>query len=507
MRMVKNQWQKRLFAVSQLVSIYNWHRTATALPYKYIQRDIMSFKQFDFNPKIDAGIRACNYETPTPIQEKAIPAILDGRDIMGLAQTGTGKTAAFVLPILQRMLTSPRSKRVRTLIVAPTRELAEQINSDITSLARQTGIRSVAIYGGVGKLPQIKKIRSGAEIVVACPGRLLDHLRDKTFNLTKVEHLVLDEADHMFDMGFLPDIKRILNFLPGTEQTLLFSATMPDEIRHLAEDILDNPVRVQIAHSRPTATVSQVLFSVEQNRKMTLLKDIMAKTDMASTLIFTRTKYRAESLARQLHKAGYTATSLQGNLSQQKRQKALNGFKRGEFKVLVATDIAARGIDVSGISHVINYDVPGTVDAYTHRVGRTGRASCTGEAFTFASREDRKIISQIERSLGKKINRNNNPDLAEDNTFSTPPVGKPVKKSWHKAKNNGRPAGSRNGRPAGGRNGRPAGRTARPAAKSAGAEKQAQPSARNHKAGSRQNRKQRRAAMMIDGSGNLFLNP
>src|SRR5210317_1039831 len=471
MRMVKDQWQKRLFAVSQMVSIYHWHRRAAALPHKYIKRDTMSFKQFDFNPKIDAGIRACNYETPTPIQEKAIPAILEGRDILGLAQTGTGKTAAFVLPILQRMLKGPRSKRVRTLIVAPTRELAEQIHSDISKLARQTGIRSIAVYGGVGKLPQIKKIRSGAEIIVACPGRLLDHLRDKSFNLSKVEHLVLDEADHMFDMGFLPDIRRILKYLPGGQQTLLFSATMPDEIRHLAEDILDDPVRVQIAHSKPTATVSQVLFSVEQNRKMTLLKDIMAKTYMSSTLIFTRTKYRAESLARQLHKAGYTATSLQGNLSQQKRQKALNGFKRGQFKVLVATDIAARGIDVSGISHVINYDVPSTVDAYTHRVGRTGRASCKGEAYTFASREDRKIISQIERSLGKKINRNNDPDLAVDNTISMPPAGKPGKKVWHKTKKNGRPSG--------GRNGRPADRGARPASKSAGAEKKAQPSARN----------------------------
>jgi superfamily II DNA/RNA helicase len=458
----------------------------------------MSFKQFDFNPKIAAGIRACNYETPTPIQEKAIPAILDGRDIMGLAQTGTGKTAAFVLPILQRLLNGPRGSKVRTLIVAPTRELAEQINSDITKLARQTGIRSVAVYGGVGKLPQIKKIRSGVEIVVACPGRLLDHLRDKTFNLTKVEYLVLDEADHMFDMGFLPDIKRILNFLPGNQQTLLFSATMPSEIRNLAEDILNNPVRVQIAHSRPTATVSQMLFSVEQNRKMTLLKDIMAKTDMASTLIFTRTKYRAESLARQLHKAGYTATSLQGNLSQQKRQKALNGFKRGQFKVLVATDIAARGIDVSGISHVINYDVPATVDAYTHRVGRTGRASCTGEAFTFASREDRKIISQIERTLGKKIKRNSDSDLTVETPDRTPFPARPAKKSWHKAKKNGRPAG--------GRTGRPAGRGAKPASKFAGAEKQEQPQARHHKAGSRHKRRSR-AAMMVDGSGNLFLNP
>jgi ATP-dependent RNA helicase RhlE len=230
-----------------------------------------------------------------------------------------------------------------------------------------------------------------------------------------------------------------------------------------------------------------MLFSVEQNRKMTLLKDIMAKTDMTSTLIFTRTKYRAESLARQLHKAGYTATSLQGNLSQQKRQKALNGFKCGQFKVLVATDIAARGIDVSGISHVINYDVPATVDAYTHRVGRTGRASCTGEAFTFASREDRKIISQIERSLGKKISRNNDPDLVVDNTISIPPVGKPDKKSWHKAKKKGRPAVGRS-------NGRPARRTARPA----DAGKQEQPQARHYKAGSRQKRKQRREASLLN---------
>jgi superfamily II DNA/RNA helicase len=481
-------------AVSQMVSIYRGTEELRLCHTNIYREILMSFTQFDLNPKITAGIRACNYKTPTPIQEKAIPAILDGRDIMGLAQTGTGKTAAFVLPILQRLLNGPRGK-VRTLIVAPTRELAEQINSDITKLARQTGIRSMAVYGGVGKLPQIKKIRSGVEIVVACPGRLLDHLRDKTFNLTKVEYLVLDEADHMFDMGFLPDIRRILNFLPGDQQTLLFSATMPSEIRKLAEDILNNPVRVQIAHSRPTATVSQMLFSVEQNRKMTLLKDIMAKTDMAATLIFTRTKYRAESLARQLHKAGYAATSLQGNLSQQNRQKALNGFKRGQFKVLVATDIAARGIDVTGISHVINYDVPATVDAYTHRVGRTGRASRTGEAFTFASREDRKIISQIERTLGKKIKRNNDPDLAVDNTISTPPAGNPGKKVWHKAKKNGRPAG--------GRNGRPSGRGAR----FAGVEKQEQPPARHHKAGSRQKRKQRRAAMMVDGSGNLFLNP
>jgi superfamily II DNA/RNA helicase len=458
----------------------------------------MSFTQFEFNQKIAAGIRACNYKTPTPIQEKAIPAILDGRDILGLAQTGTGKTAAFVLPILQRMQKGPRNK-VRTLVVAPTRELAEQIHSEITRLARQTGIRSVAIYGGVNKPTQARKLRAGVEIVVACPGRLLDHLRDRTFSLKKVEHLVLDEADHMFDMGFLPDIRRILKFLPGNRQTMLFSATMPDEIRKLAEDVLDNPVRVQIAHSRPTATVSQALFSVEQNRKTTLLKDIMARIDMAATLIFTRTKYRAESLARQLHKAGYAATSLQGNLSQQKRQKALNGFKRGQFKVLVATDIAARGIDVSGISHVINYDVPATVDAYTHRVGRTGRASCTGEAFTFASREDKKIISQIERTLGNKISRKNVDGITMDILDRAQDAERPAKKSWNKPKKKFRPARRQNGQSAG--------RGKKTAAAFSVSAKQENKAAKRPKAGGRQKKKQRRAAMMVDGSGNLFLNP
>jgi ATP-dependent RNA helicase RhlE len=484
-----------LIAVLQVVPVLLWrHELLRPCHTNTYREKIMSFKHFDFHTKITAGIRACNYETPTPVQEKAIPAILEGRDILGLAQTGTGKTAAFVLPILQRMLKGPRG-RVRTLIVAPTRELAEQIHSDITRLARQTGLRSIAVYGGVGKPAQAKKLRTGVDIVVACPGRLLDHLRDRTFNLSRVEHLVLDEADHMFDMGFLPDIRRILNYLPGERQNLLFSATMPDEIRHLAEDILDNPVRVQIAHSRPTATVSQVLFSVAQNRKTDLLKDIMAKTDMPSTLIFTRTKYRAQSLANQLQRAGYRATSLQGNLSQQKRQKALNGFKRGEFKVLVATDIAARGIDVSGISHVINFDVPATVDAYTHRVGRTGRAACTGEAFTFASREDRKIISQIERTLGAKMVWINSPDEHEDVRNSTTSPERPAKKSWQKTKKNSRPAGQRNGRPAAGRS-----------ATSTSVGKQEQSSAKNQKAGRRQKRK-RRAAIMIDSTGNLFLNP
>ncbi|MDW7773602.1 MAG: DEAD/DEAH box helicase [Desulfobulbaceae bacterium] len=453
----------------------------------------MSFTQFDFHPKITAGIEACNYATPTPIQVQAIPAILNGRDIMGLAQTGTGKTAAFVLPILQRLLDGPRG-RVRTLVVAPTRELAEQIHEDITKLGRQTGFRSVAIYGGVSKLPQIKKIRAGAEIIVACPGRLLDHLNDRTFSLAQVEHLVLDEADHMFDMGFLPDLRRILKYLPEQRQNLLFSATMPDEIRHLAEEILNDPCRVQISHSCPTATVEQILYAVEQNRKTSLLKNIMAKTDMRSTLIFTRTKYRAQSLALQLQKAGYTATSLQGNLSQQKRQQALNGFKRGEYKVLVATDIAARGIDVTGISHVINFDVPDTVDAYTHRVGRTGRADRTGEAFTFAGLEDRKIINMIERSQGRKMIRANTPELTAEAFGRPSPAAQAGKKSWSGAKKNVRPVRHSNGRPAG--------RNADPGT----AENQEQQQAGHYKGGGGKQKRRNRAAMHSKGSGNLFLN-
>jgi ATP-dependent RNA helicase RhlE len=453
----------------------------------------MSFTRFDFHQKIASGIKACNYETPTPIQEKAIPAILDGRDILGLAQTGTGKTAAFVLPILQSMLKGPRG-RVRTLIVAPTRELAEQINGEITRLARQTGLNSISVYGGVGKPAQARKLRSGVDIVVACPGRLLDHLRDRTFNLSRVKHLVFDEADHMFDMGFLPDIRRILSYLPAKRQTMLFSATMPDEIRHLAEEVLVDPIRVQIGHSRPTATVSQVLYSVNQNNKIGLLKDIMSRTDMRSTLIFTKTKHRAKSLASQLQKAGYTATSLQGNLSQQKRQKALNGFKRGEFKILVATDIAARGIDVSNISHVINFDMPATVDAYTHRIGRTGRAACTGEALTFASSEDRKIISQIERTLGGKLAWVNAPDKGAADQDSRSSIKKPFKKTRHLTKNNSHPARQNKCRYAG--------RTAA----FAKTELQEKSSAEHTKVGSRQKRR-RRAAIMADGAGNLFLNP
>lgn len=371
----------------------------------------MNFKEFKFHPKINAGIAACGYTLPTPIQEQAIPPILEGRDILGLAQTGTGKTAAFVLPLLQRLLDGPR-KRVRALIVAPTRELAEQIHDDIEKMAVQTGLRSIAIYGGVGKQPQIKTIRNGVEIVVACPGRLLDLLNDRAFTLSAVETLVLDEADHMFDKGFLPDIRRIIQQLPKERQSLVFSATMPKEIRHLAENILRNPATVQVNHTQPLSAISHVLFQVPKERKTSLLKSILQEDKMTSTLVFTRTKHKAKSLALHLQKTGFNAAAIQGNLSQQKRQQALNGFKDGTFNILVATDIAARGIDVQGISHVINYDMPDTAETYTHRTGRTGRAERSGQAFSFAGQEDSRMISLIERNLGKKMRIESTPDFS-----------------------------------------------------------------------------------------------
>ncbi|MBU0674916.1 MAG: DEAD/DEAH box helicase [Proteobacteria bacterium] len=364
----------------------------------------MSFTKFSFNPQIMAGIQNSGYVSPTPIQSEAIPAVLTGRDLLGLAQTGTGKTAAFVLPILQRLLDGPR-RNVRALIIAPTRELAEQINDNIINLAGKTGLRSVTIYGGVSKVGQVRKLAAGVEIVVACPGRLLDILADGAIDLSMVNTLVLDEADMMFDMGFMPAIRRVLKHIPKQRQNLLFSATMPDAIRLLANEILRDPVTVQIDHAKPLTSIAQRLYQVEKNRKSSLLMALMRETEMSSALIFTKTKYGAKKLAGILEKSGYRATSIQGNLSQSKRQQALDGFREGKYQFLVATDIAARGIDVTGISHVINYDVPDTVESYTHRIGRTGRANRSGEALTFASNEDRGIILAIERTIGQRLER------------------------------------------------------------------------------------------------------
>lgn len=364
----------------------------------------MEFNDFDFHPNVAAGVKAAGYVTPTPIQTQAIPPVLQGHDVMGLAQTGTGKTAAFVLPILHRLMQGPRG-RVRALIIAPTRELAQQIHEAIGSLGKETRLRSATVYGGVGMNPQIEKLRSGAEIVVACPGRLLDHINQRTIKLSNLEVLVLDEADRMFDMGFLPDIRRIIKQVPARRQTLLFSATMPDSIRHLANEVLHTPVTVQVNHTAPLNTVAHALYPVDQHLKTALLLELLRNTDTESVLIFTRTKHRAKRVGQQLEYAGYRAASMQGNLSQNRRQAALDGFRDGSYQVLVATDIAARGIDVSSISHVINYDMPDTADAYTHRIGRTGRAAKTGDAFTFITREDGDMVRSIERVLGEKVER------------------------------------------------------------------------------------------------------
>jgi ATP-dependent RNA helicase RhlE len=371
-----------------------------------VKGTIVNFDSFSFHPRINSGISAAGYSTPTPIQMRAIPPVLEGRDVLGLAQTGTGKTAAFVLPILQRIINRPRG-RLRVLILSPTRELAEQTHTAIQTLARQTHLRSMTIYGGVSAQPQIKALRAGTEIAVACPGRLLDLMGQRAVKLDSVETVVLDEADQMFDMGFLPDIRRIMAALPAARQTLLFSATMPNEIRSLANEFLRHPATVELGGSRPVETVGHAVYGVDQTRKFELLLAILRQSGNGKVLVFTRTKRRAQKLAGQLMKAGLAATSLQGNLSQTQRQRAMDSFRSGRVKVLVATDIAARGIDVSRISHVINYDMPDTAVAYTHRIGRTGRMAKLGTALSLATQDDLPMVRTIERLLGRSLERRN----------------------------------------------------------------------------------------------------
>jgi ATP-dependent RNA helicase RhlE len=354
---------------------------------------------------VEAGIKTAGYETPTPIQEQSIPPVLAERDVLGLAQTGTGKTAAFVLPILNRLLEGGKRGTIRALIIDPTRVLAEQFIEDIRVLGIGSALRRTTVYGGVGMQQQTIALRGRVEIVVACPGRLLDHMERGNADLSKVEVLVLDEADHMFDMGFLPSIRRILKQVPASAQKLLFSATMPDEVRHLAMEVLRDPVTVEVSRTTPVETVSHALYPVQRTRKADLLKHLLKQHDPRSTLIFTRTKHGAKRLAQQLDRDNYFVTSLQGNLSQNRRQEALDGFKEGKYHILVATDIAARGIDISRVSHVINYDVPNTGEAYTHRIGRTGRAQRTGEAFTFITRDDDRQVRMIEQAIGSRIER------------------------------------------------------------------------------------------------------
>ncbi len=364
----------------------------------------MNFTQFKLDPRLMQGIKQAGYETATPIQEAAIPAALRGRDIIGTAQTGTGKTASFVLPILNKLLHGQRHV-ARALIVVPTRELADQINDVIKTLSAGTKLRSATIYGGVGAHPQIQAIKNGAEILVACPGRLLDLIAQGHAKMNHIEILVLDEADRMFDMGFLPDVRRIVKAVPEKRQTLFFSATFPADVELLAQQVLKQPQKISMGIIKPAHTVAHALYPVPAHLKSALLLELLKHTDTDSVLIFTRTKYRAQKVSRQIHQAGFKVTSLHGDRTQGQRQAALKDFKSGTHPIMVATDIAARGLDVQSISHVINYDMPDTADAYIHRIGRTGRAQRTGDAFTLVTDEDKDMIRTLERIMGNEIKR------------------------------------------------------------------------------------------------------
>jgi len=362
----------------------------------------VDFSSFAFHPRIASGIKAVGYVRPTPIQEQAIPVVLEGRDMIGVAQTGTGKTAAFMLPILQR-LAEGRKDLVRVLVLAPTRELAEQIHQATRLLGKDIGVRSVAVYGGVSKRPQASALRRGADAVIACPGRLLDLHRDRAIDLSRVEVLVLDEADRMCDMGFLPDIRRILALLPKDRQTLFFSATMPPEIRRLAGSILRDPVTIEVDPGAPAKTVSHAFYPITEGRKRDLLLALLRGPARGRVLVFTRTKHRTQALTSFLARAGFRAAAIEGNMTQRERQGALDGFRSGRYDILVATDVAARGIDVEDISHVVNYDLPDTVDAYTHRVGRTGRISKSGQAISLSTPTDKLRRKWVEKAVGKPI--------------------------------------------------------------------------------------------------------
>lgn len=350
------------------------------------------------------GIEAAGYTEPRPIQAKSMGAIIEGRDLLGLAQTGTGKTAAFVLPILDYFTTS-KGSGPRALVVAPTRELAKQIHEEFEALGKFTNVRSTVVFGGVKQGSQVRALKSKPQVVVACPGRLLDLYEQGHIDFIDVEILVLDEADHMFDMGFLPAIRKITHLLPEDRQNLFFSATMPKEIRQLADRILHRPKRVELANAAPADTIEHAIFPMREDQKEKALATLIADDSFRSAIVFLRTKHRAKRLAIKLEKQGHQAVALQGNMSQNARTRAMDAFKKGHAKILVATDIAARGLDIEKVSHVINYDVPATPDTYVHRIGRTGRSEQSGRACTFVTRDDGDQIKAIERRLGQKIPR------------------------------------------------------------------------------------------------------
>ncbi len=368
----------------------------------------MSFDRLGLSPELLRAVASQGYTEPTPVQSQAIPLVLEGRDVLAGAQTGTGKTAAFVLPLIQRLHASRPSgpRAIRALILTPTRELALQVEESVRTYGAQNPIRSTTIYGGVGFDPQVRALRAGPEIVVATPGRLLDHLGQRTIDLSRVEILVLDEADRMLDMGFIRDIRKVLAVLPARRQNLLFSATFSNEIRRLADGLLDNPASVQVTpRNTPTELVTHVVHMVDRERKRELLSHLVTSGRIDQALVFTRTKHGANRLAQQLDKDGITATAIHGNKSQPQRVRALADFKAGRFAILVATEVAARGLDIEALPHVVNFELPMVPEDYVHRIGRTGRAGIDGDAVSLVCVDELKLLNDIERVLGRGIPR------------------------------------------------------------------------------------------------------
>ncbi|MCA9437981.1 MAG: DEAD/DEAH box helicase, partial [Candidatus Omnitrophica bacterium] len=365
----------------------------------------MNFDQFNIDPRCLAVLQRQGIQQPTPVQKEAIPVALEGRDVLAIAQTGTGKTLGFSLPSLTR-LAAETPQRNSMLVVTPTRELAHQVNDVLNPLGQALGLKTLCIYGGVDMRKQTRALKEGAHIIVATPGRLLDHIRSRTIRFDHLSILVLDEADQMLDMGFLPDIKRIIPALPEQRQTLMFSATFPPNIAKLATDMQTNPKRIEVGRvATPTESVRQGVYTVAQQKKLDLLSNILSQPNVETALVFIRTKRRTDKVAKALHKAGFRAEAIHGDRSQSQRKRALDGFKSGRFNVLVATDVAARGIDVRGITHVVNFDLPGTSEDYVHRIGRTARASAEGDAITFVTPDEHRDLSSIERAIGKKMTR------------------------------------------------------------------------------------------------------
>jgi len=376
---------------------------------------------FPLIPPLVEAVRDMGYTRPTPIQAEAIPVVLAGRDLIGCASTGTGKTAAFLLPILQRLHGGKSHGKLRALVLSPTRELALQIDEQALALGYHVGITAVAVVGGVDMRAQERALRAGAEIVVATPGRLLDHMRFGYVDCAALEVLVLDEADRMLDMGFLPDIRRILDALPERRQTLMFSATMPPDIRRLADDILDDPVLITVGAQKPASGIAHSVYPVAHERKGRLLTTLLRREAMTSVLVFVKRKRDADQTARLVSRSGVPATSIHSDRRQEDRIAALEAFRRGEYPVLVATDVAARGLDVEGISHIINFDVPFSSDDYIHRAGRTARAGAVGEVVTFVSPAEEDQLRDIERAIGTTLTRVVLPNFDHGTHVRVPP--------------------------------------------------------------------------------------